>query len=187
MLKDQCDVKKLASCEIMGGADNICSDKTGTLTNNVMEVVKLYSGADFTIESTVEVQKEADGIALMVDPNTKKPIKVPRQQDFAKMGLNAKLIEKLTEGICCNVPLQGPSPTDEAMTYMIRGCNFDAKDNIIQDKAKIHETKSDGLYSFDFTSGRKRMTSFTKGHGLDGYGVRAQLKGASEIVLEQCN
>ena len=34
MLNDECDVKKLASCEIMGGANNICSDKTGTLTLN---------------------------------------------------------------------------------------------------------------------------------------------------------
>jgi P-type E1-E2 ATPase len=32
MLVDQNYVKKLASCEIMGGANNICSDKTGTLT-----------------------------------------------------------------------------------------------------------------------------------------------------------
>ncbi len=34
MLKDQNYVKKLAACEIMGGATNICSDKTGTLTLN---------------------------------------------------------------------------------------------------------------------------------------------------------
>lgn len=34
MLTDQNFVKKLASCEIMGGANNICSDKTGTLTTN---------------------------------------------------------------------------------------------------------------------------------------------------------
>jgi magnesium-transporting ATPase (P-type) len=34
MLIDQNFVKKLASCEIMGGANNICSDKTGTLTMN---------------------------------------------------------------------------------------------------------------------------------------------------------
>ena len=34
MLEDHNDVKRLASCEIMGGADNICSDKTGTLTMN---------------------------------------------------------------------------------------------------------------------------------------------------------
>ena len=34
MLVDQNFVKRLASCEIMGGANNICSDKTGTLTKN---------------------------------------------------------------------------------------------------------------------------------------------------------
>jgi Ca2+ transporting ATPase len=32
MLIDKNFVKRLASCEIMGGANNICSDKTGTLT-----------------------------------------------------------------------------------------------------------------------------------------------------------
>jgi len=31
------------------------------------------------------------------------------------------------------------------------------------------------------------MTSFSTNHGVDGYGVRAQMKGASEIVLEQCD
>lgn len=36
MLKDNNFVKRLSSCEIMGGANNICSDKTGTLTKNVM-------------------------------------------------------------------------------------------------------------------------------------------------------
>ena len=36
MLADQNFVKKLSSCEIMGGANNICSDKTGTLTKNEM-------------------------------------------------------------------------------------------------------------------------------------------------------
>jgi len=35
-------VKQLASCEIMGGATNICSDKTGTLTQNKMAVTTLY-------------------------------------------------------------------------------------------------------------------------------------------------
>lgn len=44
MLKDQNFVKKLASCEIMGGANNICSDKTGTLTKNEMTVTNIYVG-----------------------------------------------------------------------------------------------------------------------------------------------
>ena len=32
MKEEQNLVKTLAACEIMGGANNICTDKTGTLT-----------------------------------------------------------------------------------------------------------------------------------------------------------
>lgn len=52
MLKEECDVKKLASCEIMGGATNICSDKTGTLTTNKMEVVRMWLGKTFELQSS---------------------------------------------------------------------------------------------------------------------------------------
>ncbi len=44
MLKDMNFVKRLASCEIMGGANNICSDKTGTLTMNQMHVTTIWHG-----------------------------------------------------------------------------------------------------------------------------------------------
>lgn len=44
MLQDNNDVKRLSSCEIMGGADNICSDKTGTLTLNQMKVTRIWVG-----------------------------------------------------------------------------------------------------------------------------------------------
>ena len=42
MLVEQNFVKRLASCEIMGGANNICSDKTGTLTKNEMTVMNIW-------------------------------------------------------------------------------------------------------------------------------------------------
>ena len=44
-------VKKLAACEIMGGANNICSDKTGTLTKNEMTVVQLWQGESIKIKT----------------------------------------------------------------------------------------------------------------------------------------
>jgi len=42
MKDEQNLVKTLASCEIMGGANNICSDKTGTLTQNIMSVTSIW-------------------------------------------------------------------------------------------------------------------------------------------------
>jgi magnesium-transporting ATPase (P-type) len=52
MLEDNNDVKRLSSCEIMGGADNICSDKTGTLTLNQMKVTNIWAGKDYVIPQT---------------------------------------------------------------------------------------------------------------------------------------
>jgi len=49
MLEDHNDVKRLASCEIMGGADNICSDKTGTLTMNQMKVTNIWAGKEIVV------------------------------------------------------------------------------------------------------------------------------------------
>lgn len=42
MLYDNNLVRQMQACETMGGADMICSDKTGTLTENKMNITKMW-------------------------------------------------------------------------------------------------------------------------------------------------
>jgi P-type E1-E2 ATPase len=51
MLTDNNLVRKMEACETMGGANNICSDKTGTLTMNKMTLTQLWNGSIIEIDS----------------------------------------------------------------------------------------------------------------------------------------
>ena len=46
MIQDQNLVRRMEACETMGGANYICSDKTGTLTKNEMNIIKIYDGVN---------------------------------------------------------------------------------------------------------------------------------------------
>lgn len=108
MLVDQNFVKKLSSCETMGGANNICSDKTGTLTKNQMTWTQIWSGDSHKI-------KNPDG-ALTDMFNT---------SEF----VSASTLELLGEAVAVNTmeDIENSGATEKAMLKFITRCNVDFK------------------------------------------------------------
>jgi P-type Ca2+ transporter type 2B len=98
MLIDKNFVKRLASCEIMGGANNICSDKTGTLTMNKMTVTNL--------------QLDKQDIAFKVND---------KSYNWKDYFTSDKYTELLSQALCCNTSgsLREASATEAAMMIMI--------------------------------------------------------------------
>ena len=54
-------VRKMHACETMGGANYLCTDKTGTLTKNEMNIFKyLTVKKEFILEETIKMDKSID-------------------------------------------------------------------------------------------------------------------------------
>ena len=161
MLKDQNLVRKLQACETMGGANMICSDKTGTLTQNKMDLSCFWN------QSIVNV-----------DVYTK-------DQDINKYFNEGTYREAFIQACACNSsatlePLKG-SKTDIALLQFVQNVGVDPV------KMKnIHVTENSVI--FPFTSKRKRMSTVIENVASGVLsGKRMHIKGASEYILEACN
>jgi Ca2+ transporting ATPase len=165
MLVDNNDVKRLSSCEIMGGANNICSDKTGTLTLNMMKVVKIWAG------------KELDEIPQTMDADGKMS-KLKWSNYFGKEGHIIPM--HIEHNVACNTS-EKAGATDKAMTELIDRMDCDQK--ILQER-HLPEHK----IRFPFSSKRKRMSTVLENlETSNAYGKRLHIKGASEIVKNCCS
>ena len=156
MLKDMNFVKRLASWETMGGANNICSDKTGTLTKNMMTVKELWQG---------EVRS--------IHPEEK-------QYVLSQLVPNEKTAKLFLEACACNTTgtSEAADATEKAILRMLDklGCNY-------QNLRDIH--CQDPLVRFQFTSKRKKMSTVLTyiDNNTYAYDKRLHVKGAAEMIL----
>ncbi|KDN72049.1 putative calcium-translocating P-type ATPase [Colletotrichum sublineola] len=179
MLRDQNLVRHLKACEVMGNANTICSDKTGTLTQNKMQVVAGTIGTTHRFGGQRPSSPDGDANAAL---DGAADISIA---EFAKM-LSAPVKEILVKSISLNsTAFEGEvdgektyvgSKTETALLLLARdylGMHPVAEE---RENAKI-------LQLIPFDSGRKCMGIVVQ---LPDGRARVYVKGASEIVLEKC-
>lgn len=164
MYQDQCFIRVLAACETMGNATNICSDKTGTLTENRMTVVAgWYADSKFTQDNFKD--------AKLSDP-VKKVI-----SDHACISRTAYLVYNDAEGNPLHAPNIIGNKTEGALLMLAKNWGFDDE----KVRSDNYDEKKDKVFAFN--SSKKRSTTII--HKPDG-SVTLFCKGASEWVIQDC-
>ena len=176
MAKDHALVKKLSSVETLGATSVICSDKTGTLTQNAMTVNHLWTLSD-SYEVTglgyaSEGQIEQEGRPISLEENEL----LNRLVRFSHLASNAQVV----------------APSADNPNFTILGDPTEACLNVLAEKAGINlndnHTWAPRLKEIPFDSDRKRMTTVHKLElGLDGSQHISITKGAPKEVMELCS
>ena len=172
MIKHHALIRKLPAVETLGCATVICSDKTGTLTQNQMTVVQAWAGGR-RLRITGEGYNPAGEFFVgeeRFDPGADPDATALLQEAIACN--DAKLEERPDESGKLSWGIIG-DPTEGAMVVAAAKAGH-LQDNLAKLMPRVQE--------IPFDSERKRMTTI---HRKDG-GLVALVKGAPDVVLELC-
>lgn len=175
MAKQNALVKKLSAVETLGATSVICSDKTGTLTQNEMTVNHLW---------LPKGELEVTGLGYAPEGE------VRRGEEVVTVKQDTDLYWLLrTAALCSNARVVPPN--EENTKYTVLGDPTEACLGVAAQKAGLvlaeEEEKMPRLRELPFDSRRKRMTTIHQYSDMaQGTGRIACTKGAPKEVLELC-
>ncbi|WP_058301661.1 calcium-translocating P-type ATPase, SERCA-type [Gorillibacterium timonense] len=181
MIKRNAIVRKLPSVETLGCASVICSDKTGTLTQNKMTVTHLWAGGQL-MEVTGEGYAPFGEIRVDGKPlDIRKDQTLRRFMQTAVLCNNAHLREEETE-------VKGKREKDRVKSeWKVEGDPTEGALAVLGAKVGVSASSQEGLYrrlrEFPFDSTRKRMSVLVEHQG----GRLVLAKGAPDVLMEQCS
>jgi Ca2+-transporting ATPase len=182
MIKRRAIVRKLPSVETLGCASVICSDKTGTLTQNKMTVTHMWvDGKLLEVTGTgYEPYGEMKFEGHHIDPNNN--LTLERLLSIAILCNNAALVEEEQD-----TSKKKASKAVEQPVWMIKGDPTEGALIVLGAKAGITPKTTGGFYTremeFPFESERKRMSVVVKHKGSR----MVFTKGAPDELLHHCS
>ena len=163
-------VRKMHACETMGGANYICTDKTGTLTKNEMSVYKILTGVEefvlqqnLTIENVGKLGTEKgknDETIKQIREDHQKYFKNEQYWDILKVAIGLNVECSITKFEFRDIngdteKCETKNKTDKAfIDFLYR---FKSPISIEKEKYLVNQSY---YKQFPFDSKRKRMTTF---------------------------
>lgn len=178
MVKEHCFVRRLQSSETMGAATCICTDKTGTLTENKMTVVKAIFG-DRAYHGEGSGEPDAKEFHSRTLPDE----------------LNDVIAENVSINSDCFLKYANDSDTPVFVGSSTEGALLVFAEKLGNDYEEVRETVdkvTNGVWQF--TSARKMMSTLirpcvrvpTLEYSEDVSRYSLHVKGAAETIIELC-
>jgi Ca2+-transporting ATPase len=166
-------VRQLSSVETLGTTSVICSDKTGTLTQNQMQVMRLWAGGK-TWKVTGE-GFEPNGAFVDADGNEAEVTREKEDDLWRMLAVSAYCNEARLIEVDGRPAIQG-NPTEGALVVAA------AKAGI--SRAELKEQKHETLQHFPFDSTRKMMSVLVR---LPTGETVLTAKGAPDVILSKAS